>query len=273
FGKVRYRDVYPGIDVVYYGNDHRLEYDMVVAPGGDPSVIDITYEGARPQLLAGGDLLLSTQGLDIRQHKPRIYQERAGLQVEVAGSYRVEGDGHVRISLADYDRSKPLVIDPVVQFSQYLGTAGYDAGFAIAVDEAGNSYITGNMNSITFPTSGRAQEFPGGNGDAFVAKYSPLGDQLIYITYLGGKQNDAGNGIALDAQHNVYVSGFTLSMDFPTPNGFQKTFGGGEEDAFVTKISAGGDKIIYSTYLGGGANDFANGVAVDATGNAYVTGW
>ena len=269
FGKVRYREVYPGIDVVYYGSDRNLEYDMVVAPGADPGLIDITYEGAHPKLTAEGDLLIG----GVRQHRPNIYQDVKGSRVAVAGSYRLQPDGHVRFSLAKYDRSLPLVIDPVVQFSQYLGTAGYDAGFAITVDEAGNSYITGNTNSITFPSQGKAQEFPGGNGDAFVAKYSPMGEQLLYITYLGGKQNDAGNGIAVDAQHNVYVSGFTLSMDFPMQNGAQKSFGGGEEDAFVTKISPAGDKIVYSTYVGGGSNDFGNGIAVDGSGNAYVTGW
>ena len=269
FGKVRYREVYPGIEVIFYGSDQKLEYDIVVAPGADPGLIDIAYEGARPKLTADGDLLIG----DVRQHRPDIYQDVNGSRVAIAGSYRLQPDGHVRFALANYDRALPLVIDPVVQFSLYLGTAGYDAGFAITVDEAGNSYITGNTNSITFPTQGTAQEFPGGNGDAFVAKYSPMGEQLIYITYLGGKQNDAGNGIAVDAQHNVYVSGFTLSMDFPVQNGAQKSFGGGEEDAFVTKISPGGDKIVYSTYLGGGANDFGNGIAVDGSGNAYVTGW
>ena len=269
FRKVRYAQVYPGIDVVFYGSDRNLEYDLVVAAGADPGLIDIVYEGVHPQLTAEGELLIG----DVRQHRPKVYQDRNGSRTEIAGSYRLQSNGHVRFSLAKYDRSMPLVIDPVIQFSVYLGSPGYDAGFAIAVDEAGNSYITGNTNSVTFPTQGSAQEYPGGNGDAFVAKYSPLGDQLIYITYLGGKQNDAGNGIAVDALHNVYVSGFTLSMDFPVQNGAQKSFGGGEEDAFVTKISPGGDKLIYSTYLGGGANDFGNGIAVDALGNAYVTGW
>lgn len=269
FEKVRYAQVYPGIDVIYYGTGLKLEYDMVVAPGADPGLIDIAYEGARPNLTADGDLLIG----DVRQHRPNIYQDVKGSRVAIAGSYRLQPDGHVRFSLAKYDRSLPLVIDPIVQFSLYLGTAGYDAGFAVTVDEARNSYITGNTNSISFPSQGTAQEYPGGNGDAFVAKYSPNGDQLIYITYLGGKQNDAGNGIAVDAQHNVYVSGYTLSMDFPLQNGAQKSFGGGEEDAFVTKISPGGDKIVYSTYIGGGANDFGNGIAVDGSGNAYVTGW
>ncbi len=269
FGKVRYAQMYPGIDVIYYGNDRKLEYDMVVAPGADPGLIDIVYDGAHPVLTAEGDLLIG----GVRQRRPKVYQDAKGSRVEIAGAYRLQPDGHVRFSLAKYDRSLPLVIDPIVQFSLYLGGVGYDAGFAIAVDDEGNSYITGNSNSVTFPTQGSAQEFPGGNGDAFVAKYSPMGEQLIYITYLGGKQNDAGNGIAVDAQHNVYVSGYTLSMDFPVRNGAQKSFGGGEEDAFVTKISPGGGKIVYSTYLGGGANDFGNGIAVDALGNAYVTGW
>ena len=268
FGKVRYAQVYPGIDVIYYGSGQKLEYDMVVAPGADPGLIDIAYEGAHPQLTADGDLLIG----DVRQHRPDIYQDVNGSRVEIAGSYRLQPDGHVRFSLAKYDRSLPLVIDPIVQFSVYLGTPGYDAGFAIAVDETGSSYITGNTNSVTFPTQGTAQEFPGGNGDAFVAKYSPNGDQLIYITYLGGKKNDAGNGLAVDAQHNVYVSGFTGSMDFPVQNGAQRSFGGGEIDAFVTKISASGDKIVYSTYIGGGSDDFGNGIAVDGSGNAYVTG-
>ena len=256
FAKVRYESIYPGIDILYYGRDRNLEYDFVVAPGADPGVIDLAYEGARPELDGSGDLLLKSEGQEIRQHRPHVYQEIGGKRVEIDGAYRLKKGGHVEIALAKYDRTRPLVIDPIIQFSQYLGGPGYDAAFAIAVDGDGNSYVTGNTNSVSFPARGSAQEFPGGNGDAFVAKFSPLGDQLVYITYLGGKQNEAGNSIAIDAQRNVYVTGFTTSVDFPVQNPVQRNFGGGEEDVFVTKISPGGDRILYSTYIGVGANDF-----------------
>ncbi len=272
FAKVRYQNVYPGIDVVYYGNERDLEYDFIVAPGADPGLIDVAYKGARTKLAANGGLLIESDGLTIRQNQPHIYQEIDGKRVAIAGGYRLQPDGHAHVALASYDHSRQLIIDPVIQLSVYLGAAGYDAAFAIAVDEAGNSYITGNTNAITFPTSGSAQEFPGGGGDAFVAKFGPQGNQ-IFITYLGGKQNDAGNGIAVDSQHNIYVSGVTSSTEFPVLNAAQRTFGGGEEDAFVTKLSPGGDKIVYSTYVGGGANDFGNGIAVDSAGSAYIAGW
>ena len=271
YGRVRYKNVYPGIDVVYHSTDRRLEYDFVLAPGADPRRIDLAYEGAhRIQVASNGDLVLEVNGRSIRQLRPRVYQVVNGQQQEVAASYRIREGNRVEFAVAKYDRSRELVIDPVLQYSTYLGLEGYEAGVGVATDQNGDILITGVTNSTRFPTTQKAQQNPGGETDAYVAKFSAAG-QLMWMSYLGGLKGEIGRSIAVDPTGAAYVVGYTESDNFPIRNGTSQQFGG-ISDAFLTKISADGQQFLFSTYIGGSGYDDAFGVAVDAEGNAYVTG-
>jgi hypothetical protein len=277
YARVHYRDVYPGIDLLYYGNQRQLEYDFVVAPGGDPKKIVLGFKGAdKLEIDAQGDLMLRAPGGDIRQHKPIIYQNIDGSRREIAGAYVRKGANRVGFHVAAYDASQPLIIDPVLSYSTYLGGSRSDLGTSIAVDADGNAYVTGSSQSSDFPTSAGAFQtsFGGGNADAFVTKLNPTGSAIVYSTYLGGSGLDAARRIAVDAAGNAYVVGPTGSSDFPTtPGALQTTFGGGYSDAFVTKLDPTGSALVYSTYLGGTNQDDGSGISVDADGNAYVTGF
>jgi hypothetical protein len=280
YAKVRYLNVYPGIDLVYYGNQRQLEYDLVVAPGGDPKKIVLGFKGAdKLEIDAQGDLVLHAAGGDLRQHKPVIYQEIDGIRQEIAGSYVRKGTNRVGFQVAVYDRSRPLIIDPVLAYSTYLGGSSHDEGSGIAVDTAGNAYVTGTASSIDFPTTPGAFNPPANNGsiEAFVTKLDPSGSTLIYSTYLGGSRDDRGYGIAVDSHGNAYVTGFTISPDFPTTVGAFQTTSRGSAESFVTKLDPTGSALVYSTYLGGtgqdnGAGIAGAGIAVDTSGHAYVTG-
>jgi len=265
YGKVALREVYPGIDMVFYGNERQLEYDWVVAPGADPKQIRVKWEGtSQVTKNASGDLVLSAS---LVQHKPVILQE--GKRIE--GGYLVRGK-EVAFELAKYDAAKTLVIDPVLVYSTYLGGSGTDSGNGIAVDGSGNAYVTGGTHSTNFPTTDPLQASNTGNNDVFVTKINASGSVLVYSTYLGGSADQGGAGIAVDGAGNAYVTGQTTSTDFPTANPLQMSNRGGG-DAFVTKINATGSALVYSTYLGGsGINDGGSGIAVDGAGNAYVTG-
>jgi len=280
YAKVHYRDVYPGIDLVYYGSQRQLEYDFVVAPGADPKKIVLGFKGAdRLEIDAKGELVLRAAGGDIRQHKPIIYQNIDGSRREISGGYVRKGANRVGFQVAAYDRSRPLVIDPVLSYSTFLGGSGFNGGFGIAVDADGNAYVVGWTNSSNFPTTAGAFQtiFGGGTStsyDTFVTKLNPTGSALVYSTYLGGSASDAGRKIAVDAAGNAYVVGQTLSSNFPTTAGaFQTSFGGGYSDAFLTKLSPTGSALVYSTYLGGTGEDDGSGISVDADGNAYVAGF
>jgi beta-propeller repeat-containing protein len=279
FAKVHYRDVYPGIDLLYYGNQRQLEYDFVVAPGADPKKIVLDFKGAdKVQIDAQGDLVLHTAGGDIRQHKPVIYQDIGGVRQEIVGRYVRQGASRVGFQVAAYDRSRPLVIDPIVlAYSTYLGGNGFDGAGGIAVDRDGNAYVTGSTNSINFPTTLGTFEtaFHGPAGylsDAFVTKFDPTGSALVYSTYLGGSNLDEGSRIAVDATGNVYVTGITHSTDFPTTTGAFQTTTDCTGDAYVTKLNPSGSALVYSTYLGGSGHEGGSDIAVDTLGNAYVTG-
>jgi hypothetical protein len=277
YARVKYQRVYAGVDLVYHGTHGKLEYDFVVAPGADPGVIGLRFEGAeRLEIDAQGNLVLRTAAGELRQHKPAVYQEVADARYVVPGSYALRGRYEAGFEIGPYDPSQPLIIDPVLSYSTYLGGVGGDLGYGIAVDAAGNAYVTGSTESSNFPTTTGAHRtnFQGGVADAFVAKLNPTGTALLYSTFLGGSGYDEGYGIAVDAAGNAYVTGYTDSTNFPTTTGaFQATYGvGGFADAFVTKLSPTGNGLIYSTYLGGDNLDEGNGIAVDAAGNAYVTG-
>ncbi len=275
YGKVQYNDVYPGIDLIYYGNERHLEYDLVVGPGADPTRILLAFQGAdKLELDAQGDLVLHTAAGAIRQRKPVIYQEVDGARREISGGYVLKGAYRVGFQVAGYDSNRPLVIDPALFYSTYLGGSGDDFGVGIAVDASGNAYVGGQTFSANFPTTpGAFQTAFGGGRDGFVTKLNPTGSALVYSTYLGRAGDDGVVGIAVDASGNAYVTGFTSSTNFPTTAGaFQTTYGGGPDDAFVTKLNPAGSTLVYSTYLGGSGNDLGFGIAIDAAGNAYVTG-
>ena len=273
YAKVRYREVHPGIDLVHYGNQRQLEYDFVVAPGADPKAIRLGFEGAeKMEIDARGDLLLHTPEGDVRQHKPLIYQESDGTRTEVSGGYSLSRRNQVSFEVGKYDRGRPLIIDPTLSYSTYLGGSGSDVGNAIAVDSARNAYVTGATGSTDFPIASPFQAAIGGSSDAFVTKLNATGSALVYSTYLGGSSSDYGLGIAVDSAGNAYVVGDTNSTNFPTASPFQAAIGG-SYDAFVTKLNATGLALVYSTYLGGNINDVAAGIAVDSAGNAYVTGY
>jgi hypothetical protein len=275
YAKVEYPNIYAGINLVYYGNQQQLEYDFAVRPGAMPSSITLGFDG--PDQLAidkQGDLVLQTAVGSVRQQKPFIFQEVNGVRQPIDGGYVLKGPQEVGFQVGAYDRSRTLVIDPVLAYATYLGGSMADAGNAIAVDSTGNIYVAGNTTSTDFPTANPMQPaYGGGTSNAFVAKLDPTGSTLLYATYLGGERFDRGNGIAVDATGSVYLVGKTSSRTFPiTPGAFEDTYRGDEFDAFVTKISPAGDQLEYSTYLGGNNNDAGIAIAVDQNGNAYVTG-
>lgn len=286
---LRYEQVYPGIDWLIHGKARLLEYDFVVAPHIDPGQIKLEVDGADLLAVAdNGDLLIKAHGQTLRQLKPRIYQLSAeGKERDLEGRYIVKRN-LVGFEVGPYDRSQPLVIDPVFVYSTYLGGSGYngDSANAIAVDGSGNAYIAGATSSTNFPT---ANPFQAANDDrvalqfnAFVTKLNSDGSALIYSTYLGGSgdisfNGDGANAIAVDSAGNVYVAGYTSSSDFPTANPFQAANKASASsrvgsNAFVTKLDAAGSALVYSTFLGGSGTDSANAVAVDGSGNAYLAG-
>ena len=279
YGKVAYQDLYPGIDLVYYGNQRQLEYDFVVSPGADPDVIALTFDGAdQLNVDAQGELVLQTSGGEIRQRKPVIYQELDGVRYEVAGAYKLRDGNTVGFQLGEYDASRPLVIDPVLVYSTFIGGANVDTGADITVDASGNAYVTGTTQLLvvpsTFPTTAGAFDTThnGGSRDAFVTKLNPTGSALVYSTFLGGSDLDSASGIAIDSSGNAYVTGSTASPDFPTTAGAFDTTRSGFRDAFVTKLNPSGSALVYSTLLGGIDDELGRSIAVDTSGNAYVAG-
>jgi hypothetical protein len=274
YAKVTYSDVYPDVDVVYYGRQRQLEYDFVVRPGGDPALIGVRFEGADTVSVdARGDLVLATPSGEIRHRRPFIYQDRDGERRVVEGAYRLTGPNEVRFSLASYDASRPLVIDPVIEYATFLGGGQDDSGFGIAVDTTGHAYVTGRTASVNFPITVGAFDATSNGFDAFVTKLNPDGSALDYSTYFGGTGADIGWAIAVDTAGNAYVTGYTNSANFPTTPGAIDTTFNGLIDAFVTKLNPAGAALDYSTYLGGGTEDYGMGIVVDAAGSAHITGY
>ena len=267
---VRYTGVYPGIDMVYHGNQRRLEYDFVVAPGSDPNIIQLSFSGIQGfEITRMGELVLRTAQGNVRQSKPVAYQEANGVREEVSASYVPYGINRVGFQLGSYDPTRPLIIDPVLVYSTYLGGSGFDQGYAIALDQLGNVYVTGQTAAIDFPTTAGAFQTTYGGGDAFVAKLNPSGTALVYSTYLNSA---SGNGIAVDSSGNAYVTGDAGSTGFPTTAGAFQTSPLGY-DTFVTKLNSAGSALVYSARFGGNLDDFGRGIALDSAGNAYITGW
>jgi len=292
YAKVAYENVYPGVDLVYYGNQGKLEYDFVVAPGADPHAIKLAFKGASHiEVSPAGELVLHTANGDIRMHKPVIYQEVQGVRKPISGSYELKEGQTVGFQVAAYDADIPLVIDPVLVYSTYLGGSRGDTGNDIAVDQRGQAYVAGFTNSTDFPTRNALQPVlkgePGdeNNVDAFVAKLTADGSALVYSTYLGGDEDETGDGIAVDRRGQAIVTGYTRSTDFPTHNAFQPTPGSeravpgvertdrSDRDTFVAQLTADGSAFVYSTYLGGSEEELVHDIAVDRQGQAIVTGY
>ena len=335
FARVRYSNVYRGVDLVYYGRQGQLEYDFVVQPGADPRSIQFAInpdeqvgdrqkpvgsamEAQDPapagqsavdnrkssipvplRIDGNGDLVVDVEGGEVTFHKPLVYQPttdyepkaqnqepRTTNQKPIDGHYVLKGR-RVTFAVGSYDRRRPLVIDPVLSYSTYLGGTGSDVAYGIAVDSSGDAYITGSTGSLDFPIVSAEQPTYGGNGDAFVVKLNSTGSGIIYSTYLGGSGPDTGSAIAIDSSGNAYVAGSTSSAAFPTVNAFQPVYGGPgatqtgnvpQSNGFIAKLNPQGNKLLYSSYLGGSTvaggrpADSIQAVAIDSSGAAYVTG-
>jgi Chitobiase/beta-hexosaminidase C-terminal domain/MBG domain (YGX type)/Bacterial Ig-like domain (group 3)/Beta-propeller repeat len=304
YAKVKYADVYPGVDLVYYGNQRQLEYDFVVAAGADPKPVRLHFAGAaKLKLKADGDLEVIGRNGEVVFHKPEIYQMKDGQRRPVEGSFKLMARNNVGFALGSYDHARELVIDPVLVYSTFLGgnSGGnyMDQGYCIAVDNAGNAYAAGIAYSDNFPvtTNGfqRVNKVYSGLSTGFVTKFNATGSALVYSTYLGGHgvvndnfsvAGDTPFGIAVDGAGNAYVTGQAYSTDFPVTSGAYQTVNNGQanyaSNAFVTKLDATGSNLSYSTYLGGSGfinllyplmpGDTGYGIAVDSEGNAYIAG-
>lgn len=297
FAKVLYREVYPGIDLVYYGNNRELEYDYLVSAGADVRHIGLSFDSGQSsdamkptfaKLEENGELVLGVGESDVHFPKPTAYQvsvegpNQVSDRRYVEAHYVLRSENQVGIDVGPYDHTRPLVIDPVVKYSTLLGGTGGDTGFSIAVDSAGDAYVLGQTGSADFPTSqGAFDRTCGQDGtcdgttDAVVTKFNPRGSRLLFSTYLGGSSIEQPRGIAADGLGEVYVTGGTFSSDFPVSPGAYQTASKGGLDAFITKLTATGS-LAYSTFLGGSGSEdlffLDGGIAVDASGDAYVTG-
>jgi hypothetical protein len=298
YGKVKYTGVYPGVDLVYYGNQAQLEYDFVVAPGASPEPIRLHFAGTEKLSMSPrGDLKVMARNGEMALKKPVVYQDSNGLRKYIDGQFKLLASNSVKFALGNYDHCLPLIVDPVLTYATYLGGDLSDYASAIAVDASGYAYVAGVATSSDFPVTTGAFQTENGNSEniksnAFVSKLDPTGSSLIYSTYLGGTsavQGDNAMALALDGSGNVYLAGIAWSSDFPITKGAfqtQKLAPDSEPSAFVTKLNSIGGALIYSTFLGGNGGDYSEGkngknyygdgatsLAVDSTGNAYITGY
>ena len=280
YARVRYKNVYPGIDLVYYGNHQQLEYDFAVSPGADPSRIQFEITGAKQiDIDSKGNLVLRNGVGDLHFQSPIVYQEADGARVPLQGAYIIKDPTHVGFRVSTFDPSKALVIDPVLVYATYLGGTGTDQPAGIAIDSTGNAYIAGYTDAEDFPLTAQGSlraHAPhtlistGGTHHVFIAKLDATGSHLVYADYIGGSGDDYGYALALDSTNDVYVSGSTRSSDFPLVNPYQ-TYPG-SFNAFLSKISADGSALLYSTYLGGNGSDQPSSIAIDSSGDLLVAG-
>ena len=274
YDRVRYREVYPGIDMVYYGKQQQLEYDFVVAPGRNPGRISVKFSGVDAlRLDPDGNLVLETASGTLTQQKPVLYQHVDGRRQPVQGGYRLLGEDQVGFEVAAYDAARPLVIDPVLGYSSYFGGSGDDGIASLSTDDAGSLYAVGATTSLNFPLKSAIQTSNGGGGDVFIAKFNADGNALIYSTYMGGSNADGGTGVVVDMHGNAYITGHSKSTNFPVIDALQGTHAadGGLEDAFVAQLNSNG-ALVFSTYLGGSAADLGSAIGLDRSGHVYVTG-
>jgi hypothetical protein len=278
FSRVRYRDVWPGIDLFVHGDDGLVEIDWVVAPGADPSAIAVELGGSPAARLGGdGDLVVETARGTLRLHRPVAFQESGSGRVRVASSFRRVALGTFGIAVGAYDRSRPLVVDPVLEYASPLGGSGRDAAWAVARDAAGNVYVAGETSSTDFPgaSGGPQGANAGGVNDAFVLKLDPTGTTRLWATYLGGRGLDVARALAVDGSGGIVVGGETSSTDFPGTASFAQPANAGQSDGFVARLPATGNAISWATYVGGTGGpvgDRVDALAVDAGGGVLVAG-
>lgn len=295
YKRIAYHSVYPGVDLVYYGNQRQLEYDFIVAPGADPSTIGLEFTGASPKIDLAGDLVLAIAAGETRFHKPVVYQMSGERKLPVEASYQL-AEGKVRFAIGAYDHTQPLVIDPVLSYLTYLGGSADDQISGMAVDTQGNVVVVGTTHSTNFPLNNAYSSVAGQGGHyphtMFVSKFNATGTALVYSTYLG--DDTVGAAVAVDPSGNAYVFGTTNDPLYPvTPGAFQTICGAnyaivlnagvrvtgcsiqnatGNNSTVLTKISPDGQQLVYSTYLSGNNSNTAKAIAVNAAGEAYVTG-
>jgi uncharacterized protein (TIGR03437 family) len=278
YRQVEVKGVYPGVDLVYYGAGRELEYDFVVAPGADPDAIRLSYEGVEDlRVEANGDLVLTTKLGEIRQQNPVVYQETGGKRQAIAGTHVRLGAREAGFRVREYDRGRPLTIDPRLSYSTLLGGAGAEAAIAMTVDSSGNAYVTGATTSLEYPVASPYQGAANPTAvDAFVTKLNATGTALVYSTYLhGGDDTDqVAEAIAVNGKGEAFIGGSTESSSFPTtPGAYQTTTTDACcSDGFITKLSASGSSLVYSTYVGGADADDISALAVDSFGAVYATG-
>jgi hypothetical protein len=277
YARIKYQDIYSNVDLIYYGNQRQLEYDFIVYPGADPKVITLEFQGTdRLEVNPQGDLILHAADGQIRQHKPLVYQEVDGVKQTVAADYLFKDKYRIGFCVAAYDKSRPLIIDPVLSYSTYLGGSDSDFAQRVALDSAGNAYVMGTTLSTNFPTANPFKATRSGSSDVFVLKLNLDGNALIYSTYLGGSDSENSlteGSIAVDSAGNVYITGDTSSKDFPKINPLPTE--GTTTNAFVAKLNPAGSALVYSTYFTIdrlGFPTLGNNIAVDGSGNVYVTG-
>ena len=275
FARIRQSNVYPGVDLVYHGDNSGLEYDFVVAPGADPKRIRLSFSGMQKIVIdPSGDLRLHTEYGELTQHKPIVYQTVDGERRFISGAFERVGKTLVGFRIGTYDHAKELVIDPAVEYATYFGGSSSDSAQAIAVDNNGNAYIVGNTNSSDLPVSSAVNGTNATNSSLmFVSKINTTTNTLVYSTYLGGA-NGANNaiGITVDASGSAYVVGISTATDFPLVGAIQAT-NSGTEDAVIAKLNSSGNTLLFSTYFGGSSSDTATAVAVGTGGVAYVVGY
>ncbi|MFC1558801.1 SBBP repeat-containing protein, partial [candidate division KSB1 bacterium] len=282
YAKVRLSNLYNGVDLLYYGNKNRIKYDFVVEPGADPGQILLSYDFGDyydSDLLTinnEGELEVKTPLGNLIEKKPYCYQIIDGNEIEVAVQYKIVDKDLNRFTfdVSEYNTDYPLIIDPELVYSSYLGGSGDDTAISIDVDNSGNTYVSGYTSSANFPvTSGAYSEAKTGNFDAFVCKLNPAGTELIYSTYIGGSDEDTGINIKIDSSGSAYLVGYTKSSNFPTTSGAFDESHNGDYDAFAVKLNSSGNTLIYSTYIGGSSYDVSiTGIAIDISGNIYIGG-
>ncbi len=266
--------IYPGIDIVYYGNARRLEYDFIVSPLSDPRKIELSFEGVRNvEVDRNGDLILTTpDGIRLRQLKPTMYQVQDGHRIGVSGGYSVDEDGSVRFRVGDYERSRDLIIDPILVHGTYFGGSGVDSAAAVTEDMDGMIYLAGGTFSDDLLLQDPLQATRGGDEDAYLTKIDPSTNTVIFSTYIGGTSDDRGLLVRTDSGGNVYLSGTTRSFNFPTQDPALPALRGGV-DVFLSKLSPDGSTLLRSTYLGGGQGETPTGLSVTPHGAVTIGGY